>query len=306
MHHSPARDAHDSHRISSKLFSCPREVFCSPYMLVILLRILKGSLAASKTYLNVHMQQKQVLDKNGLVQTDADREELKTTLIASQESAAVHILLEVLDYMDSKADTRVAKLELRELQGIIGTYVHQAFITEPSLARLVHFQTYPKSVIPMIVASVPSMHICIDFVHEFLNVTEMDKQIFTIELTSHLVLNYSIPKSLGVSKFCLNVIQTTLSLLTSSAKCKFLRHVLPAMVRFVETFPILADDCVNILMNTGRSLHSQSSLGVTTMQMPLTESAKLCSYRDAQLHINMIEDAFKALVEAVMQKAELY
>ncbi|XP_023162280.2 integrator complex subunit 2 [Drosophila hydei] len=288
------------------VLGCPREVFCSPYMLVILLRILKGSLAASKTYLNVHMQQKQVLDKNGLVQTDADREELKTTLIASQESAAVHILLEVLDYMDSKADTRVAKLELRELQGIIGTYVHQAFITEPSLARLVHFQTYPKSVIPMIVASVPSMHICIDFVHEFLNVTEMDKQIFTIELTSHLVLNYSIPKSLGVSKFCLNVIQTTLSLLTSSAKCKFLRHVLPAMVRFVETFPILADDCVNILMNTGRSLHSQSSLGVTTMQMPLTESAKLCSYRDAQLHINMIEDAFKALVEAVMQKAELY
>ncbi|XP_060662763.1 integrator complex subunit 2 [Drosophila nasuta] len=288
------------------VLACPRQVFCSPYMLVVLLRILKGSLAASKTYLNVHMQQKQVLDKNGLVQTDADREELKTTLIASQESAAVHILLEVLEHMDSKASSRVALLELREIQGIIGSYVHQAFITEPSLAKLVHFQTYPKSVIPMIVASVPSMHICIDFVHEFLNVTEMDKQIFTIELTSHLVLNYSIPRSLGVSKFCLNVIQTTLSLLTSSAKCKFLRHVLPSMVRFVETFPILAEDCVNILMNTGRSLHSQSSLGVTTMQMPLTESAKLCSYRDAQLHINMIEDAFKVLVEAVMQKAELY
>ncbi|XP_033150227.1 integrator complex subunit 2 [Drosophila busckii] len=283
-----------------------RQVLCSPYMLVILLRILKGSLAAYKTYLNVHMQQKQVLDKNGLVQTDADREELKTTLIASQESAAVHILLEVLEHMNSKAVGRVQQLELREIQGIIGTYVHQAFISEPSLAKLVHFQTYPKSVIPMIVASVPSMHICIDFVHEFLNVTEMDKQIFTIELTSHLVLNYSIPKSLGVSKFCLNVIQTTLSLLTSSAKCKFLRHVLPAIVRFVETFPILADDCVNILMNTGRSLHSQSSLGVNTMQMPLTESAKLCSYRDAQLHITMIEESFKALIEVVMQKSELY
>ncbi|XP_030378999.1 integrator complex subunit 2 [Scaptodrosophila lebanonensis] len=289
-----------------EVLGCPRHVFCSPYMLVILLRILKGSLAASKTYLNVHMQQKQVLDKNGLVQTDADREELKTTLIASQESAAVHILLEVLEYMANKANTRVAKLELREIQGIIGTYVHQVFISEPSLAKLVHFQTYPKSIIPMIVASVPSMHICIDFVHEFLNVTEMDKQIFTIELTSHLVLNYSIPKSLGVSKFCINVIQTTLSLLTSSAKCKFLRNVLPAIVRFAETFPILADDCVNILMNTGRSLHSQSSLGVTTMQMPLTESAKLCSYRDAQWHIIMIEDAFKALVSAVLQKAELY
>ncbi|XP_017138123.1 integrator complex subunit 2 [Drosophila miranda] len=289
-----------------EVLSCPRHVFCSPYLLMIMLRILKGSLAASKTYLNVYMQQKQVLDKNGLVQTDADREELKTTLIASQESAAVHILLEVLEYMSNNSKDRLSHLELREIQGIIGTYVHQAFISEPSLAKLVHFQTYPKSVIPMMVASVPSMHICIDFVHEFLNVNEMDKQIFTIELTSHLVLNYSIPKSLGVSKFCLNVIQTTLSLLTVSSKCKFLRHVLPAMVRFVETFPILADDCVNILMNTGRSLHSQSSLGVTTMEMPLTESAKLWSYRDAQMHIVLIEDAFKALVSAVMQKSELY
>ncbi|KAH8304646.1 hypothetical protein KR018_010344 [Drosophila ironensis] len=289
-----------------EVLSCPREVFCSPYLLMILLRILKGSLAASKTYLNVHMQQKQVMDKNGMVQTDADREELKTTLIASQESAAVHILLEVLEHLGSKVHNRVTNLELREIQGIIGTYVHQAFISEPSLAKLVHFQTYPRSVIPMIVASVPSMHICIDFVHEFLNVTEMDKQIFTIELTSHLVLNYSIPKSLGVSKFCLNVIQTTLSLLVTSAKCKFLRNVLPAMVRFVQTFPILADDCVNILMTTGRSLHSQSSLGVNTMQMPLTESAKLLSYRQAQHHIIMIEDAFRALAAAVLQKAELY
>lgn len=288
--------------------SCPRFVFCSPYLLMILLRILKGSLAASKTYLNVHMQmqQKQVLDKNGMMQTDAIWEDLRTTLIASQESAAVHILLEVLDYIASKATDRVSHLELREIQGIIGTYVHQAFISEPSLAKLVHFQTYPKSVIPMMVASVPSMHICIDFVHEFLNVTEMEKQIFTIDLTSHLVLNYSIPKSLGVSKFCLNVIQTTLSMLTASTKCRFLRNVMPAMVRFVETFPILADDCVNILMTTGRILHSQSSLGMTTMEMPLTDSDKLCTYRDAQLHIIMIEDAFKALVTAVMKKSDLY
>ncbi|KMZ10372.1 integrator complex subunit 2 [Drosophila simulans] len=291
-----------------EVLSCPRFVFCSPYLLMILLRILKGSLAASKTYLNVHMQmqQKQVVDKNGMMQTDGIWEDLRTTLIASQESAAVHILLEVLDYIASKATDRVSHLELREIQGIIGTYVHQAFISEPSLAKLVHFQTYPKSVIPMMVASVPSMHICIDFVHEFLNVTEMEKQIFTIDLTSHLVLNYSIPKSLGISKFCLNVIQTTLSMLTASSKCRFLRNVIPAMVRFVETFPILADDCVNILMTTGRILHSQSSLGMTTMEMPLTETDKLCSYRDAQLHIIMIEDAFKALVTAVMQKSDLY
>uniref|UniRef100_A0A1I8PBM4 Integrator complex subunit 2 n=1 Tax=Stomoxys calcitrans TaxID=35570 RepID=A0A1I8PBM4_STOCA len=289
-----------------KVLRCSREVFQCPHTLIILLRILQGSLAASKAHLNIQMQSKQIIDKNGQVQIDTDREELKTALIASQESASVHILLEVLADMHTNSFDRVSSLELRETQGIICSFIHQSFISEPSLAKLVHFQTYPREVIPMMVKGVPSMHICIDFLHEFLSMPEMDKQVFTIDLTSHLVLKYAIPKSLSVSKFCINTIQSALSLLSTEAKCKYLRNILPSLIRFAEAFPILTDDCVNILMLTGRSLYSQSTLGINSTQMQLTANSRHKCFKEAPRYIAMIEEAFETLITKIVNKVELY
>ncbi|XP_053950105.1 integrator complex subunit 2 [Anastrepha ludens] len=289
-----------------QVLRCGKHVFYSPYTLMILLRILQGSLAASKAFLNIQMQSKQILDKNGQLQCDSDRDELKTALIASQESAAVHILLEVLADMNKNAVDTVSTFSLRETQGIICSFIHQAFISEPSLAKLVHFQTYPREVIPMMVMGVPSMHICIDFLHEFLSMPEMDKQIFTIDLASHLVLKYAIPKSLSVSKFCISTVQSSLSLLSTHAKCQFLSNVLPALIRFAEAFPILVDDCINILMLTGRSLHSQGTLGINSTQMQLTSNTKQKCFKDTQEYISMIEEAFETLITKIVNKVELY
>ncbi|XP_005179405.2 integrator complex subunit 2 [Musca domestica] len=289
-----------------QVLRCGREVFHCPHTLIILLRILQGSLAASKAHLNIQMQSRQIIDKNGQVQVDTEREELKTALIASQESAAVHILLEVLADMHANNSGRVSSLELRETQGIICSFIHQSFISEPSLAKLVHFQTYPREVIPMMVKGVPSMHICLDFLHEFLSMPEMDKQIFTIDLTSHLVLKYAIPKSLSVSKFCVNTIQSALSLLSTEAKCKYLRNILPSIIRFAEAFPILTDDCVNILMLTGRSLYAQSTLGINSTQMQLTASSRHRCFKEARRYIAMIEEAFETLISNIINKIELY
>ncbi|XP_036319768.1 integrator complex subunit 2 [Rhagoletis pomonella] len=289
-----------------QVLRCGKHVFYSPHTLMILLRILQGSLAASKAFLNIQMQSKQILDKNGQLQCDSDRDELKTALIASQESAAVHILLEVLADMNKNAVDTVSTFCLRETQGIICSFIHQAFISEPSLAKLVHFQTYPREVIPMMVMGVPSMHICIDFLHEFLTMPEMDKQIFTIDLASHLVLKYAIPKSLSVAKFCINTVQSSLSLLSTQAKCKFLSNILPALIRFAEAFPILVDDCINILMLTGRSLHSQGTLGINSTQMQLTSNTKQKCFKDTQQYISMIEEAFETLITKIVNKVELY
>lgn len=289
-----------------QVLRCSRDVFQCPHTLIILLRILQGSLAASKAHLSIQMSSKQIIDKNGQVQCDTDREELKTALIASQESAAVHILLEVLADMYANGGNRVSALELRETQGIICSFIHQAFISEPSLAKLVHFQTYPRDVIPMMVKGVPSMHICIDFLHEFLSMPEMDKQIFTIDLTSHLVLKYAIPKSLSVSKFCINTIHSALSLLSTEAKCKYLRNILPSLIRFAEAFPILTDDCINILMLTGRSLYSQCTLGISSTHMQLTANSRNKCFKEAPRYISMIEEAFETLITKIINKVELY
>lgn len=251
-----------------QILRCESKIFRSPDGLLIVLRILQASLAASKTQLTRHIQEKPLLDKDGQMQSEEEREQLKTSLVASQESAAVHILLEVC--LSSENDTRDYGefWALREIRGIICSYIHQAFISEPSLAKLVHFQTYHNELLRITVNGIPSMHICIDFLAEILNIPEMEKQIFTIDLTSHLALKYAIPKGLSTSKLCLNTLSTLVGLLTTDARVEMFRSTLPVIPRFAEAFPILVDECINFLMQLGRILYTQSALGRNSFPIP--------------------------------------
>ena len=62
-----------------------------------------------------------------------------------------------------------------------------------------------------LVAGVPSMHICLDFVPELLQQSQPSQQLFGIELASQLCLHYSLPKSLSIARLCVNVIATLIT-----------------------------------------------------------------------------------------------
>lgn len=66
---------------------------------------------------------------------------------------------------------------LREIQCLVCSYLHQTFIAEPSLVKLVHFQGYPAELLPMMVSGVPSVHICLDFIPELLSQSQAEKQV---------------------------------------------------------------------------------------------------------------------------------
>ena len=66
---------------------------------------------------------------------------------------------------------------LCEVHCLVCSYLHQTFIAEPSMVKLVHFQGYPLQLLPMMVSGVPSMHICLDFIPELLAQPEMQKQV---------------------------------------------------------------------------------------------------------------------------------
>jgi integrator complex subunit 2 len=91
------------------------------------------------------------------VTNDGEREELRAALVATQESAAVQILLEIClgtprgeqeDVASSSGSRRRGEKEsaasqltdLREVRALICSYLHEAFIADPFLAKLVHFQ----------------------------------------------------------------------------------------------------------------------------------------------------------------------
>lgn len=81
-----------------------------------------------------------MVEKVGQLSSESEREELKSALIEGQESAAIQILLEACLETDEDQIVPGQLWSLREIRSVICSYLHQVFIMEPSLVKLVHFQ----------------------------------------------------------------------------------------------------------------------------------------------------------------------
>lgn len=102
-------------------------------------------------------------------------------------------------------------MALQEVRSLICSFLHQIFISDPALAKLVHFQGYPRELLPITVQGIPSMHICLDFIPELLRQPSLEKQVFAVDLVSHLSVQYALPKSLSVARLAINTLSTLLS-----------------------------------------------------------------------------------------------
>nr|XP_014342738.1 PREDICTED: integrator complex subunit 2 [Latimeria chalumnae] len=192
-----------------------------------------------------------------------------------QDSAAVQILLEVCLPTEQEkvkgisADTDSVKNiqssgarpeqeedslrgNLQEVQCLICCLLHQMFIADPNIAKLVHFQGYPYELLLLTVAGIPSMHICLDFIPELLAQPELEKQVFAIQLLSHLCIQYVLPKSLSVARLAINVMGTMLTVLTQAKRFAFFMPTLPCLVSFCQAFPPLYDDVMSLLIQVGQ------------------------------------------------------
>jgi hypothetical protein len=72
-------------------------------------------------------------------------------------------------------------------------------------------QGYPRKLLPVTVPGIPSMHICLDFIPELLSQPSLEKQIFAMDLVSHLAVQYALPKSLSVARLAINTLSTLLA-----------------------------------------------------------------------------------------------
>lgn len=292
---------------------CDERVFRCPDILAIVLRILQASLAASKCQMARHMLDRPLqIDKLGQVQSENEREELKTALVASQESAAVQILLEICLETDEDRKHVGRESELREVRGLVCQYIHHVFISEPSMARLVHFQGYSRELLGITVQGIPSMHICMDFVAELLGMQEMNKQTFAIDLTSHLALQYAFPKSISLAKLCVNSMSTLLGVLPSDGRIEMFRSLLPCLVRFAEACPPLLDECILILMQLGRLADAQAAFQRSS-SMPALTIGSSCKVRaqsrdvvKVNFMIDEIRETFSKLLDEAVFKPKLY
>ncbi|XP_015518272.1 integrator complex subunit 2 isoform X1 [Neodiprion virginianus] len=244
-----------------QVLRCHTRVFrCAPVLSVIL-RILQATLAASRSQLSRHMQDRPLTEKIGQLTSEAEREDLRTALVAGQESAAVQILLEAC--LETEEDRQVPgqMWSLREIRSVVCSYLHQVFIADPSLAKLVHFQGYPRELLPITVSGIPSMHICLDWIPELLSQPEPEKQVFAVDLASHLAVQYALPKALSVSRLAINTLATLLGVLPAKGRVLLFMPVLPALTRICLAFPPLAEDTTALLLQLGRVSVAQAALG---------------------------------------------
>uniref|UniRef100_A0A8W7PSY0 Integrator complex subunit 2 n=1 Tax=Anopheles coluzzii TaxID=1518534 RepID=A0A8W7PSY0_ANOCL len=295
-----------------QVLRCDKRVFRCSSALTVVLRILQAILAASRSQLSRHMLDKPLIDIGNQVKTDNDREELKLALLATQESIAVQIILEACLENETDCSEPGRLWALREVRGVICSFIHQMFIAEPSLAKLVHFQGYPRELLAMTVRGIPSMHICLDFIPELLSMAEMEKQIFAIDLASHLSLQYALPKSLSIAKLCINTLTTLLGVLSGDTRIEMFRAVLPCIVRFAEAFPPLLDECILYLLQLGRIVQSQTALGRST-SLPSLFVGQECKRRSqsgqlqhAESLVDEVRETFVKLLDAAVLSPKIY
>ncbi|XP_065055164.1 LOW QUALITY PROTEIN: integrator complex subunit 2-like [Rhopilema esculentum] len=244
------------------ILRCDRRLFrCTPLFDVVL-RILSAYMDASRAFLAHHLQSP-LPPVNRTIQSSSnseiEREELKSALISAQESAIVQILLEMclLTEEERKLSSTGIMCTIREIQCRVCCFLHQVFITDPNMVKLVHFQGYPPDLLSVTVAGVPSMHICLDFIPELLNMPQLEKQLFAVQLLSFLALQYPIPKCLSVAKHAVNRLTSLCAALPARTRRRFFLPVLPCLVRFSNAFPPLRQDATELLIILGNLAYTQ-------------------------------------------------
>lgn len=83
---------------------------------------------------------------------------------------------------------------LEEIRMLTCNFIHDLFIENPLMIKLIHFQGYPTPLLPIMVGGVPSMHICLEFLPELIHQPQIEKQIFGVQLAAHLIEKYPLAR----------------------------------------------------------------------------------------------------------------
>uniref|UniRef100_A0A914W1R1 Integrator complex subunit 2 n=1 Tax=Plectus sambesii TaxID=2011161 RepID=A0A914W1R1_9BILA len=235
------------------VFRCDERVLRSADHLECVLRMLTFYLSASRARLQRRLatapigpDPMQTLPPQAV---ENEREELMRAVIGAQESAVVQLLLDMCRTRHGDDESGLSRL--REVRGLVCAQVHQMFIADPVLSKLVHFQTYDLQLIKVTVAGIPSMHICMDFVPELLGQSDVNKRVFAVALMAELCEQYAVVGAFSRARLTIDVLSTLLSTLPIDVSLDMFSVVVPSLAKFSRVFPPLAADVASLLVQVG-------------------------------------------------------
>lgn len=190
---------------------------------------------------------------------------------AATLSGAVDAISSTAESSDMDVDNSLEQYDeaeddvIKEIRIVTFNFLHQQFIDNKNLAKLIHFQGYPLDLIPIMVKGVDSIHICIDFLPELLlrppanapGMTgrgsgsgvkggmpsdEFELQVFALRFAAQLCERFPLPNTLQMAT---EVILPRLRALAIGTG--FSSVVLESATVLAKAFPTLREDIVGIL-----------------------------------------------------------
>ncbi|KAL0485813.1 hypothetical protein AKO1_004115 [Acrasis kona] len=275
------------------IFKVRKNVLMIPSLLNIFLQILGSYTIASRRHVtSIDNKESNASSRRSVNSVPSSTSMLSQTYSLTQESTVIQLLLEVI--LLSEDATTVS--DVREIKKMICSYIHQRFIEQPVLAKLIHFQTYNPSLIETTVEYISSIHVCMDFLPELMSQPQIERQVFGVELASRLCEKYPLQRCVELARLAISrmrkmankngshrmnvtsnaIVQdqgsgdkdqgeeVLLCNVSSSDYEDGMIHVMDSLVRFVVAFPFLAVECIAVL-NDSRTNFSKSERMVNSV-----------------------------------------
>ncbi|CAG8536191.1 8893_t:CDS:10 [Paraglomus brasilianum] len=208
------------------LLRCDSRVFRCPTIFRIFIRLVGFYLVGSRHRFRrlyecerAHIDQSRFSDKNF------------NTMLEVQDSLTLQLLLEICE--EKPADQHKREV-LAEIQSITCDFLHQLFIENPNLQKLLHQQSYSTSLIPVVVKKIESMRYLPELIHQH----DYEKSAFGLILASYLCEEWPMQKTLQIARE--HVLPSVLEIVTAPKLPPInstLFDIIRAAIRAAEKFP---------------------------------------------------------------------
>ncbi|KAL7069613.1 hypothetical protein ACQ4LE_011069 [Meloidogyne hapla] len=253
------------------LFRADARVFKSPPHLKCFCRLLAFYLAASRDANYLKLTRAIAYNtKNEM----AEKEELLRSFIGTQRLAVVQVFIELCD-----GDPKDIP-NLEEIQQILCTQIHQFFIADTHLPKLVHFNMYPLRLIPVIVKKVPSAHVLINSINELLTGGNLERRIFTIVLMTELLENYKIPSAFAALTLISDLLDTLISNIVNEEFIILMLNITPSLARLIILSPFHAEHFLSTIQRTKELSLNRLALYTSLTKARISPEQKLIEMID--------------------------
>ncbi|VDL76663.1 unnamed protein product [Nippostrongylus brasiliensis] len=207
------------------------------------------------------------------------REVLAHALDHSQTSILVQVLIEVSDSRRMNDDPRNSSAIARrcEVRKQACAFIHQMFIQDKNLMKLVLFQTWPIEMIRPLVENTPSMFVAAEYIQEMLSLPDMKRRIFAVCLMAEVGRKYRLPESAASLNLVIDVLNSLLKFTQMPGNHAIFTAITPSLGHIVPVFPQLAPLVSALLLRISSVSRSQLAMNCLDARPPGSRERRLAN-----------------------------